>query len=152
MPSSIEILQGRSQTIYIIKITSYFPITNRLGIKLRQKSTLDFVTIKEKSDADEVVIDTTGQAIGEYTLILESYNTLSVAKSALKTDTIAITIRDTEPPSFTSELVKTQVAFVGESAKWTVPEVVPGDLAFAEIIIEPDQLLSPYITYDELSR
>ena len=44
-----------------------------------------------------VLIDTSGVAVGTYELIYESYNTLSNAKSALKTDIITIIIVECTP-------------------------------------------------------
>ena len=46
-------------------------------MRQRPGAKLDFVTLTEGSDSTDVLIDTTGQTIGQYTLILESFNTLS---------------------------------------------------------------------------
>ena len=59
---------------------------------MRQVSSLSFVTVTQKSSSTDILVDTTGVDSGAYTLILESFNTLSIAKSALKTDTIEITV------------------------------------------------------------
>ena len=90
--TSIEIVLNQSQTISIERIQPSITIANQQDIKLRQKSNLGFITITENASFSDVLIDTTGQSIGEYTLILESFDSLSVAQSALKTDTIAIKI------------------------------------------------------------
>ena len=63
----------------------------------------------EQSGSTDVIIDTTGVATGDYTLTLESFNTLSTAKSALKTDTMTISVYEQtvlvlSAPSFTEEL------------------------------------------------
>ena len=90
--TSIEIVLNQIQTISIERIQPSITIANQQDIKLRQISNLDFITITENASSSDVLIDTTGQSIGEYTLILESFDSLSVAQSALKTDTIAIKI------------------------------------------------------------
>lgn len=41
-------------------------------------------------------------------------------------------------------------AGVGET--WPLPEIVEGDSALAEIIVEPDASLTPFITFDDSQR
>ena len=65
-------------------------------------------------------IDTTGIEPGEYDLILESYNTLSIAKSALKTDTMTIFVKESEPPTFAEEITLTPVE-AGSGTTWSLP-------------------------------
>lgn len=123
VPSSLELVAGDSKTISIDNISSFFTLGNDLAINMRQSvasAALDFVTFTETSNATDVHIDSTGLTGGQYTLTLESFNTLSVAQSALKTDTIQITIR--VPPSFVEEL-ESQVITVGVSATWPLPEI-----------------------------
>ena len=59
---------------------------------MRQASTLSFVSLTQNTDTTEVSIDARGIDLGVYSLILESFNTLSIAQSTLKTDTIEITV------------------------------------------------------------
>lgn len=79
VPSSVEITQGESQTITIENISSYWDIGNELAINMRQTTSLSFVSLTEVTGSTDVLIDTTGLEVGEYTLTLESFNTLSVA-------------------------------------------------------------------------
>ena len=46
------------------------------------------MSFEEQTNASEVVIDAREVAEGDYTLTLESFNTLRIAQSALKTDVI----------------------------------------------------------------
>ena len=105
VPTELEMEINQSQTISIERIQPSITIANQQDIKLRQVSNLGFITITENVSFSDVLIDTTGQSIGEYTLILESFDSLSVAQSALKTDTIAINI------CHVNELLQT----------WTIP-------------------------------
>ena len=67
---------------------------------------------------------------GTYELIIESYNSLSIAQSALKTDSVIIQISYFEPepeeqlelikPSFKKELVL-EVLELGKKTVWTLP-------------------------------
>ena len=100
LPSSVKLTQGNRQVINVSHIYSAIEIGTILSIKLRQKETsLSFVTFKEKSSSVDVIIDSTGVAPGDYTLTLESFNKLSIAQSALKTDVIAIAISVQEIPT-----------------------------------------------------
>ena len=42
-------------------------------------------------------MDTQGLSVGEHTLVLQSYNELSIAKSTLHTDVITFEVTDSEP-------------------------------------------------------
>ena len=90
-------------TVSIERIQSSLSIGNALDIQVRQASSLNFVRIIERTDSSDVYINTNGQEAGTYTLTLESFNALSIAKSALKTDTITITIT-VVAPSFLQDL------------------------------------------------
>ena len=89
LPTRIEIEQGATKSLSVPHIYSKLFIGTTLAINLRQSSDqLSFVSFEEHSGATEVLIDTSGVDEGEYSMVLESFNTLSLAKSALKTDII----------------------------------------------------------------
>ena len=95
-------------------------------------------------------INTDEQQAGEYTLTLESFNSLSTAQSALKTDTITITI-SSRAPSFAEEpgiIVLTK----GSPESVTLPEVVEGSNPMAEIRFIAGQDIASRVTFDEASR
>ena len=58
---------------------------------------------------------------GEYEIIIESFNTLSLAQSALKTDTIYLTIAKTLL-TFSEELSLEYLSAI-EPGQWTLPEI-----------------------------
>ena len=72
------------------------------------------------------MIDTVDQAAGDYKLTLESFNTLSIAQSALKTDTIFLKIVNDAYPSFLEEL-QSLVLSQGVDQTYILPEINPGD-------------------------
>ena len=39
--------------------------------------------------------------------------------------------------------------FVGQSAKWFLPEIVQGDYPFDQVVVLPEKSLTPYIYYDD---
>ena len=150
VPSSIEIDKGKSTTLSIKHIYSKLTITNSLSINLRQSgSTLPFVTFTEQSDSTDVVINTTGVDPGEYSLTLESFNTLSLAQSALKTDSMTITVVGT--PSFVQNPENKSIE-AGSGALWVLPAIDEGSESLKEIKVQPDDALYPYITFDSDSR
>ena len=106
LPSSLEVAQGEVIRLSVPHIYSEFEIGTTLAINLRQASSqhLNFVSIMEYENSSEVVILPGDQSVGEYDLTLESFNTLSTVKSALKTDGIKITISPPTPPTFVQEL------------------------------------------------
>ena len=73
-------------------IYSEFEIGTELSINLRKSTELSFVTLTEKDGKTQVSIDTQGVSVGDYDLILESFNVLSIQKSTLKADTIRISV------------------------------------------------------------
>ena len=75
-------------------IYSYYQIGNTLDIKLRQKSEnhLNFISFTEKTGVTEVTIDSSGVALGVYTIYIESFDANSNVQSALKTDMIEVTM------------------------------------------------------------
>ena len=146
--STLSFNQGESQTLSLAHITSEFPIGTTLAINLRQSTALEFVTLTEQSGSTDVIIDTTGVAAGDYTLTLESFNTLSLAKSALKTDTMTISVL--VQPSF-AETLSLEVVTAGTAATWKLPEIVDGDY-LANVQVVPPSSLDSYITYDSATR
>ena len=101
-----------------------------------------------------MIINTEGVAAGNYTLVLESYNILSSVRSALKKDTIEITVVEPPPivpPSFMTEL-KGQVVTAGTESSWYLPEIDEGSLALLEVVVEPGESVAPYITYEDSAR
>ena len=79
LPDTIGVIQGQSKTISVQRITSSFEIATELAIQLRQSTDLSFVSITEGESTSDVVIDASNQTFGEYTLTLESFNSLSIA-------------------------------------------------------------------------
>ena len=76
------------------------------------------------------MIDSNYVEPGDYELQVESFNTLSVAKTALKTDTIKIAIREKETISETSVPATISlmtlddiVVVEGEAQTWKLPEL-----------------------------
>ena len=135
VPSSIEVDKGQSTTVSIKHIYSKLTITNALSINLRQSSSeaaLPFVTFSENTDSTNVHIDTIGVESGQYNLVLESFNTLSIAQSALKTDRITITVNG--KPSFVSKL-QNQIVDAGHGATWTLPAIDEGTSALKSILV-----------------
>ena len=93
---SVQITSGESSSITLNQIESEFEIGTASGVyRVRQKANneLSFVTFRVNDEDQAVIfIDTAGQDVGNYTLILESYDATGSIGTALKTDTITITI------------------------------------------------------------
>ena len=100
-PTDLEVLLGATKTESIVKITPEFPIVNNLDIMMRQQAgtELSWVTFTEDTETQVHFAPDTSVAPGEYTVVLESFDNNSAVKSALKTDTITVTVTST-PPSF----------------------------------------------------
>ena len=60
-------------------IVSDYTIGTTLAINLRQTTSLAFVTLTENGSDTSVLIDASEEEAGEYSLTLESFNTLSTA-------------------------------------------------------------------------
>lgn len=120
VPTSITMLRGASETFVVANIYPLHELGNELAINLRQASSLGFVTLDQSDASSQTVvnIDSTGVDAGEYTLTLESFDLLSSVKSALKTDTVSISIQD--PPRFTQELQTVNVT-AGTGLTWALP-------------------------------
>ena len=71
-------------------------IGTTLAINLRQAASeeLEFISFQEMTEATDVIIDGQLTGLGEYTLTLESFNTLSSVKSTLRTDKINIIVKE----------------------------------------------------------
>ena len=60
---------------------------------MREKNGLDFVTITNQESSSIISIDSAGKKPGEsFEVVLESFNTLSNVKSALKTDVMVVNV------------------------------------------------------------
>ena len=98
--------------------------------------------------------DATGIAPGEHTLKLESFDKNGEVFSALKVDTIAIVVLETEPEpapinsTFTEDPLP-QAIISGEEVKWTLPPMDEGESPLLEVILKPDVLIADYITFNE---
>ena len=95
--TTIEIQAGDTHTMQVEHIRGKYTYANVLAINLRQKTgeELSFVTLANSSSEamTEVIIDTAGLPLSNYTLVLESYDENSDGiESTLKTDTIQIVI------------------------------------------------------------
>ena len=90
----IEIQTGNQSVLSVQHVHSEETIGNQLVIDLRQSAGADlpFVTFVNGATSTDVVIDTTDVEIGEYTLVLESFDTASNVYTTLKTDTITIVV------------------------------------------------------------
>ena len=66
---------------------------------MRQKEgfELSFVSILPLVTKVEIIIDARNQEVGNYQIVLESYDRLSSVQSTLKTDIISLTIEYTAP-------------------------------------------------------
>ena len=109
-----------------------------------------FVSFIEQADATDVMIDTTEVAPGEYDLALESFNTLSIAQSALKTDEIKFVVSAPTPPSFSEELT-VKVLTVGQASSWDLPEINQGYYPLDRIEFEANANIASSLTFDEQS-
>ena len=55
---------------------------------------MSFIALTEDSDSTQVTIDTDGQAVGSYELVMESFDISGGVYSALKTDIVTIKIAE----------------------------------------------------------
>ena len=95
IPSSVQITKGDSMVLTVPKIYSTESIGTQLLINLR--SSQSFVTFTENEFSKDVYIDTTELEGGsEIDLILESFNSLSIAQSTLKSDTVTVIVTNDE--------------------------------------------------------
>ena len=94
-------------------------------------------------------IDTKGQPLGEYDLILESYNTLSIAQSALKTDRIRITI---SASTYFAEEPANQALTLGKAQSWILPEIYEGANPITKIEFTASSRIASSLTFNEEAR
>ena len=75
------------------------------SINLRQSlaNPLPFITISEEEYKSNVLIDSTGVAIGEYDLYLESFDSSSGVQATLKTDFVKVSVM-LKYPEFSTDL------------------------------------------------
>ena len=119
---------------------------------MRQTTSHSFVSLIEQSSSTSIVIEPTEDVDpGEYSVTLESFNTLESVQSALKVDTITVTVTSPRPPSFITEL-KSQVITAGVESSWYLPEIDEGSSALQEVVVEPGDSIAPYITYEDSAR
>ena len=93
-----------------------------------------------------MIIDATELSTGVYTLTFESFDKNSIAKSALKTETIEITIEESKLPEFTSDLVYETIT-VGKVSSWELPLIKEGSYPLQSIVV--DSKYPQIITYNE---
>ena len=87
--------------------------------------------------------------MGEYNLILESYNTLSIAQSALKTDLIRIVI--SASTYFTDEPAN-QALTLGKAQSWALPEIHEGTNPITKIEFKSTSRIASTLTFNEKAR
>ena len=87
--------------------------------------------------------------MGEYNLILESYNTLSIAQSALKTDLIRIVI--SASTYFTDEPAN-QALTLGKAQSWALPEIHEGANPITKIEFKSTSRIASTLTFNEKAR
>ena len=88
---------------------------------------------------------------GEYELILESYNALSIAQNALKTDKILIKVLEPVLPVFERDL-EPLILKLGKDSTWTLPNIVDGTYPLAEIVFQSDKRIDSYIRINRTDR
>ena len=100
IPSSIEVEARGVIVLSVPHIRAEEDIGNVLAINLRQQegTQLAFVSFAEETGFTDVLIDGSTLATGtEHVLVLESFNINSKGvESALKTDTVTITVVESE--------------------------------------------------------
>ena len=100
-------------------------------------------------------IDTTGQPVGEYDLILESYNTLSIAQSALKTDRIRIVIAASTHSSASTYFVEEpapQALTPGIAKSWALPEIHEDADPIRKIEFRASSRIASSLKFNEKTR
>lgn len=98
----IEVTQGQQVSFSVAHI--YDEHTNGevpLAVNLRQAAgaadTLSFVSLVESESASVVAIDASSTPVGNYTLRLESFDSLSPIKTTLRADQVTIVVLLAEP-------------------------------------------------------
>ena len=96
-------------------------------------------------------VDAKGLAAGdEFLLTLESFNSLSIAQSALKTDYITIKVLPAAAPVL-SQLPQMQFLTASEPSSWTLPEIKLGTYELDRIEFKASANIAPALTFDQPS-
>ena len=103
------------------------------------------MTFVNGSTTTGVVIDTNGVLPGEYNIVLESFNTLSIAKSTLKTETIKLTVLEALP--IFSEDLPVQALTIGVAKVWELPSI-ESPTPLKEERIEPALLIEDQTSFN----
>ena len=94
-PTDITLEQGSTTALNIPHIYSALPIGNTLQINMRQQSgaELSFVSLSNLASLTKVKIDGSNLTnLGDYELVLESFDEANTVQSTLKTDRILISV------------------------------------------------------------
>ena len=128
LPGKIDLFRGDNYSLLVKHIKSKLLIGTKLSINLRQATSLQFVHLKELSGETQVLIDAAELEEGEYELILESFNTLSLTKSALKIDTVQISVMPEQEVIKVHEL-KRKVLTPRTPETWNLRNFIPNILS-----------------------
>ena len=130
LTDTIVIQAGDQSVLSVPHVFAEDVIGDQLAIELRQKagSEIPFVSFINFASSTDVVIDATGVLPGEYTLVLESFDTNSdLQELTLKTDIITIVVaiqgNSDTLPYFVAELEPVAITF-GQSSEWTLPQII----------------------------
>ena len=106
-----------------------------MDVNLRQKSDhhLSFISFTEKTGVTDVIIYSSGEAPGVYTIHIESFDANSNVQSTLKTDIIEITV-EVLLPQFASELSDEEIT-AGVASSWALPSIVEGSYPLDQVSI-----------------
>ena len=106
------------------------------------------MSFEEQANATEVKVDAKGLAAGdEFLLTLESFNSLSIAQSALKTDYITIKVLPAAAPVL-SQLPQMQFLTASEPSSWTLPEIKLGTYELDRIEFKASANIAPAMNFD----
>ena len=94
LPAEIEIGGNEVWSSSLAHIYSELEIGTELKIAVREKTGSEAVTIINKEELAYIAIDAARVAASDarFVVVLESFNTLSDVKSALKTDVIVVNV------------------------------------------------------------
>ena len=114
------------------------------------------MSFENQTSSTNVNIDTTGLAVAEYTLVLESFDADSDGvKSTLKIDTVTINVISRAavgcPVATFTETLQVLTIVSGEKSEWTLPTIESCDRTLQKVTVQPDSILANYITYDDKS-
>ena len=80
-------------------------------------------------------------------MVLESFNTLSLAKSALKTDKLLIIVTQKSPPSFSEELTP-QILTAGQASSWSLPAIQTSSYPLTRIDFQANLDIESALSFD----